>query len=202
MSLKTALLIIDMQNDICHQDGIFSKNGLASSSIFTIIPNLTDVISFCKKVSVPVISIRLTVFEDVHHRPAGLKNMQKLYPFLTKEGCREATWGHEIIETLPKPDYSVRKWTLSAFYQTELEYILQALEIDSLLIGGFATNGSVETLARDAFSRNYAVTTLSDCVASYSESLHQSSLVNLQIYGKILPWKAWQNQYEQQMVPS
>ena len=91
MPVKTALLIIDMQNDICHQEGVFSKNGLTSSSISMIIPNLTEVINFCKKVAVPVISIRLTVFEDVHHHPAGLKNMQKLYPFLAKEGCREAT---------------------------------------------------------------------------------------------------------------
>ncbi len=101
------------------------------------------------------------------------------------------------MESLPKVDYSIRKWSLSSFYQTELEKYLQALQCEELIIVGFTTNGPVETFAREAIGRNYKITTLIDCVASYSEELHRASLTNLDAFGKILTSADWFKQFEE-----
>ena len=71
-------------------------------------------------------------------------------------------------------------------YQTELEKILVSLGVSSLVFTGIATNGVVEGTARDAIMRGWHVITLSDCVASFSQELHDASLVNLANIGTVV----------------
>ena len=192
---NTAFLLLDMQNDLCHEEGIFQKHGLgANAQIATILPNIIDTITFCKNKGIPVIATQMTVILNIKKEAIGLGSLNSMRPFLTKEGYREGTWGHDILEGIPKPDFLVRKWGISAFYETELNHLLHSLQIEKLLLSGFPTNGTVETFAREALSRNYKIITLTDCVTGYSESLNQSSLTNLGAFGKIFTAKEWQNQ--------
>lgn len=112
--------------------------------------------------------------------------MRTLRPFLVKEGFRNGTWGHQLIDELPRPNYEVRKWGYSAMYQTELEKVLVSLGAKALAFTGVATNGVVEGTARDAGVRNYEVITLSDCVAGYNQQLHEASLLNLANIGAVI----------------
>lgn len=190
-----ALLVIDIQNDNCHPNGIYNIHGLFSPNVVKIIPNIVETVHFCKKNQIPIIATQLTVLEDINKNAIGLGSFQNIRPFLHKEGFREKTWGHEILEELPEPNYKVKKWGLSAFYQTELEKYLAALEAETLILTGFTTNGSVETLAREAIGRCYKIVTLTDCVATYSDSLNQASLTNLGSFGKIILSKEWIQEY-------
>jgi ureidoacrylate peracid hydrolase len=195
MANLTALLVIDIQNDDCHPEGVYNKHGLFTPNITKIIPNVIEIMHFCKQIKIPIIATQLTVIENLDKEAIGLGSFKTLRPFLNKEGFREKSWGHELIEELPIPDYRVKKWGLSAFYQTELEKYLSALEIETLVLSGFTTNGAVETLAREAMGRYYKIVTLTDCVATYSESLNQASLSNLGSFGKILLSKEWMEEF-------
>ncbi|GAF89625.1 unnamed protein product, partial [marine sediment metagenome] len=156
-----------------------------------IIPNITEVMHFCHKIKIPIIASKLTILTDHTEAPIGLGNLGKLRPFLQKEGFREGSWGHDLFDTLPKIDFSIRKWSLSPFYQTELDHLLTALDCDTVILCGFTTNGVVETSAREAVGRNVQVVTLTDCVTSYSETLHEASLTNLGAFGQIITSKEW-----------
>jgi len=197
--MPPVLIVADMQNDICHQDGVYNKHGLSNANVLKIIPNVVETIHFCKKMNIPVIATLLTALEDLNKNAIGLDSLKSLRPFLEKEGFREDTWGHEPLEQLPDINYKVRKWSISSFYHTELTHYLKALECEELVLTGFTTNGAVETLAREAVSRGYKITTLTDCVASYSETLHQASLNNLGSFGKIITSKDWITQFELSM---
>jgi len=188
---RKCLLILDIQNDLCHEDGIYAKNGLSASNIKTIIPNITEIMHFCHKIKVPIIASKLTILTDHNNNPIGLGSLGRQRPFLEKEGFREGTWGHDLFDTLPQVDFSIRKWSLSPFYQTELDHLLTALGCSQVLLAGFTTNGVVETAAREAIGRNLQVTTLTDCVVSYSEALHEASLTNLGAFGQIISSKEW-----------
>lgn len=188
---KSCLLVLDIQNDLCHEDGVYARNGLAATNIQTMIPNLVEIMHFFHKQKIPIIATKLSVLVNQQQEPIGLGNLQKLRPFLEKEGFRENTWGHDLFDTLPKVDFSIRKWNLSPFYQTELDHHLQAINCQRLFLTGFTTNGVVETAAREAVGRNIQITTFTDCVASYSESLHQASLANLGAFGQIINSKEW-----------
>lgn len=186
-----ALLVLDIQNDLCHEEGVYSKNGLSASNVSPIIPNLIEVMHFCHKHAIPIIATQLTILTNAKKQPIGMGQLKLFRPFLEKEGFREGTWGHDIIDGLPKIDYSIRKWTLSPFFNTELDHYLNALGTKNLILTGFTTNGVVESTAREAIGRNLQITTLTDCVASYSEVLHQASLTNLGAFGQIHASKEW-----------
>lgn len=198
--MRSCLLILDIQNDLCHDDGVYAKNGLSASNIKTIIPNITEVMHFCHKIKIPIIASKLTILTDHKEQAIGLGNLGKMRPFLESEGFREGTWGHDLYDTLPTVDYSIRKWVLSPFYQTELDHHLKALGCESVILCGFTTNGVVETAAREAVGRNISVTTLTDCVSSYSEALHESSLINLGGFGQITSSKEWMENHAEKVL--
>lgn len=189
--LSKVLLILDLQNDLCHPDGVYPKHGLFSSHVQSILPNIAETVSFCHKNKIPVIATQLTVLTGLDNDGVGLGYSQKIRPFLLKEGFREGSWGHDLMEEIPHVEYRVKKWGTSAFHQTELSHYLSAFSCQQLILTGFPTNGTIETTAREAIARNLKIVTLTDCVAGYSESLHQASLTNLGAFGKILGSKEW-----------
>lgn len=82
------------------------------------------------------------------------------------------------IDPLVKDDWSItiNKATYDSFYETNLEEILQKQQIEQIIIAGLVTHLCVESTARNAFIRNYHVFLPIDCIASYNEEIHLSSL--------------------------
>lgn len=73
----------------------------------------------------------------------------------------------------------IRKTQYSAFFQTDLDQILQKQHVTSLVITGVLTHLCCETTARDAFMRDYDVFFVTDATASDSKRLHTASLATL-----------------------
>lgn len=182
---RTALMVMDMQRDFCDADGVYARHGFDPSPVQPIVPRIARVMDACRARDVPIVATKLTVLTDLHGNAIGLGHLRELRPFFVQEGFRAGTPGHELIAGLPEPDYVVRKWGYSAMYQTELEKILTALGVDTLIFTGIATNGVVEGTARDAIMRGWHVITLADCVTSFSQKLHEASLVNLANIGSL-----------------
>jgi len=182
---RPGLMVMDMQNDFCRHDGVFAQHGFGVEPIERIIPNIKKVMEVCKRLRVPIIASKLTILTDLSGKAMGLGHLRTLRPFLAEGGFRFGTLGHEIIEELPRPDYEVRKWGYSAMYQTEMEKVLEALQLKTVIFTGIATNGVVEGTARDAAIRDYHVVTLSDCVAGFNKKLHEASLLNLGNIGTV-----------------
>ena len=195
---NNALLILDLQNDICNIDGTFHKNGLDASLSLKIVPHIVDMIYFCKKESIPVIAVQMSVLENAKNEAIGLGIYKKMIPFIEKEGLRDNSWGHDLLDEIKNVDYKIKRWTMSAFYHTELARHLAALRVNKLILSGFTTNGIVETTAREAASRNYQIVTLSDCISSYSEKLHLASLTNLNNFSDVLSSKKFQENFERE----
>ncbi len=66
------------------------------------------------------------------------------------------------------------KW--SCFFNTNFEFLLHRLDIDTLLVGGVSTCICVETTVRDAYMRDYDVIVVEECVAHYDGNAHRSTL--------------------------
>ncbi len=196
MPYPICFLLLNLQNDLCHEEGVYAKNGLTFKHKQEIIPPILRSIEFCKERNIPIIASYLTVLTDLNKKVMGMENTLQLRPFLETEGFRENTWGHDLLEEIPAVDYKVRHWSLSPFHQTELDRYLFALECKELILTGFSTNSSIETCAREAVGRGLKPITLTDCVASYSESLHEASLTNLNSFGKIMTSQEWTAQKE------
>ena len=69
-------------------------------------------------------------------------------------------------------DVVVTKHRISAFKGTDLEMILRAKEIDTLVLFGIATSGVVLSTLLDACDADYRVIVLKDCSADQDTEVH------------------------------
>jgi ureidoacrylate peracid hydrolase len=76
----------------------------------------------------------------------------------------------------------VSKHRYSGFYATDLDRLLRASGLDTLIFTGATTSVCVESTLRDAFYRDYRCVLLSDCTAEpigsqLTRSNHEASLL-------------------------
>lgn len=76
-------------------------------------------------------------------------------------------------------DYFVLKPRHSAFYATPLELVLRHLQVDSLILAGFATDICVLFTAHDAHMRGFNLFVPEDCTASNSPEITARALAHL-----------------------
>jgi len=85
----------------------------------------------------------------------------------------------------PEPgDIVIGKHRVSAFHGTDLDMILRAQEIDTLVLFGIATSGVVLSTLLDACDADYRVVVVSDCCADTDPDLHNALL------GRLFPRRA------------
>jgi len=80
----------------------------------------------------------------------------------------------------PEPtDIVVTKHRVSAFCGTDLEMILRAKAIDTLVLFGIATSGVVLSTLVEASDRDFRLVVLSDCCADSDTTLHAALIERL-----------------------
>jgi len=169
----TALVVIDVQNDYCHPDGVFARAGLRVEDPDGLVERINSLVAAARTAHRPVIWVRMEWAGDAE---VGLLAARS--PFLREEGLRAGTWGSEPLEGLDvRPDdHVVVKPRFSAFYRTELERLVRDLGVELLVVAGVRTDFCVESTVRDAFFRDLRVVVAQDAVAGYFEDLHRNSL--------------------------
>ncbi|HEO8420604.1 isochorismatase family protein [Mycobacteroides abscessus subsp. abscessus] len=179
----SALLIVDVQNDYCHKEGCLAQQDLDVSMVEEMMPNLKNMISSMKELSVPIIYIQ-TIHEDSTDSETWIKRLKGKNQ---KNLCRKDTWGAQFYQLEPdKDDVIVIKHRYSAFIHTRLESVLRALKIETLLMAGVSTNICVESTARDGFMLDFEVIFLSDCTAAFSREAHDMTLQTInQFFGTV-----------------
>jgi ureidoacrylate peracid hydrolase len=172
-----ALIVVDVQNDFVSPDGSAGKRGEDVSAAMAMLPNLTRLIEEARKVGLTIVYIR-TTHSEWTDTPSWIYRGSQKGGLNT---CREGTWGAEFytgIEPAPT-ERIVVKHRYSAFINTDLNTVLRAKNIQSVLVCGVATNVCVETTARDAYMYDYYVTLIDDCSAAYEAKLHLGTLENV-----------------------
>jgi nicotinamidase-related amidase len=153
---RTALLVIDMQRN-AYEGNDERARLLRVSGIAERLAELVRAARTRGALIVYVMATRRADSSDQVRLPiqGGLSGVGR-----PAEGTEE--W--QVIETLrPEPgDYVVPKRRRNAFHGTDLDLLLRARGITTLLVGGQRTTIGVEGTVRDAFDRDYAVVVLSD----------------------------------------
>jgi nicotinamidase-related amidase len=87
----------------------------------------------------------------------------------------------QLVDLLaPAPgDRSILKPRHSAFFGTPLEFLLDELRINRLVLVGLAADNCIMFTAHDAYLRKYALRVPSDCVASERESYRRAALEHM-----------------------
>lgn len=178
MPARTALVIIDMQKDLvldgflCHQAG---RNLSATRSI---IPNLVRLLDGARAAGALVVHVGFWTLPD-HASDSGPWLAQRRRSTYSSDVlCIAGTEGAEFIDELaPREDeVRIRKHRYSAFKGTDLDMVLRARGIETVITTGVSTNVCVESTLRDAFETGYYVAIPADATASWDMDLHAASL--------------------------
>jgi nicotinamidase-related amidase len=134
MSSDTALVIIDVQMGMFHEDNPV-HNGEQ------LLQTLSDLIDKARQANVPVIYVQHNDSEFVKGGPAW-----PIHPSIAPQA------GEVVIQ----------KHTPDSFHETILRDELEKMGIKKLVIGGIQTEYCVDTTSRRAFSLGYDVTLVED----------------------------------------
>ncbi len=181
----TAVMVIDMQNDFCAEQGYVERVvGKDVSACRAVVPAIMDLVNAARAGGVPVLWIRANY--DPERLPPGMLAKQRERS--TEVCCGTGSWGHDLygVSTVPG-EAVIDKFSYSAFVGTEIETLLRKQGIRTIVFAGVQTNVCVETSLRDAVCRGFYAVLAADCVASHTPPLHEATLKNVGfLFGDVL----------------
>ena len=181
---RTALLVVDVQNDFCHPDGYFAAVGFDVTPCTEVAPRVAALVEEARRRQVPVVWTMSTNSDPPVHRLAPARFRRARLAGRPPDQFLPGSWGWRLVDALaPRPpELVVEKPRYDAFLRTSLEDELRARGIAAVVVTGVITNCCVDTTARSAFMRGFDVLVLEDCVATFAEErdLHDASLRNLE----------------------
>jgi ureidoacrylate peracid hydrolase len=96
---------------------------------------------------------------------------------LLNKGAETAALHKDLV--IDPRDVLLEKPRFGAFYGTDLELILRAHHLDTIIISGISTTTCCDTTAREAMARDFRVFFLSDGTATSRADLHEATLTIL-----------------------
>ncbi|QXC46872.1 cysteine hydrolase family protein [Rhodococcus qingshengii] len=170
--MKTALLVIDMQNGFCREDGSFSRAGFVLPNMDKIIAQNVALIAAARAQDVPVIFTRHVLRPGKLDADTWLKNLP-----LEDASLQIGSWDADIITELApeSEDVVVDKNRFDAFLYTELETILRALNVRNIVVSGVVTSVCVESTVRSGYQRGFDMFVASDATSARG-SFHDAAL--------------------------
>jgi ureidoacrylate peracid hydrolase len=174
---RTALLVIDVQNDFCHQDGAFGRAGHPTSGMSEMATSLRELLGGARERQLLIIFVRATYDREVTSAPlAQHRRRLGLLDSLCLEGSWGADWYGGIKPSGAVNEVVVTKHRFDAFQGTPLDLYLRSNGIRTVIITGVVTSGCVESTVRHAFFKDYHVVVPRDAVHESSKERHETGL--------------------------
>ena len=97
-------------------------------------------------------------------------------PNVEQHGLEGTEWTSFVTEVLPGDEVVTSKKRLSAFYPTDLDFLLRQMDVRTVVFTGCMTDCCILSSAFDASNRNYRVIVVRDAVAGTNDELEQAAL--------------------------
>jgi nicotinamidase-related amidase len=168
---KTAVVLIEYQNDFTSDGGALHGAVKDVMDDTGMLANSQKMVEEARRAGATIVHAPITFAEGY----GELGDPDKVYGILKgvidSNAFVKGTWGAEICDEMApkKGDIVVEgKRGLDTFATTNLDFVLRANDIETVMLGGFLTNCCVESTMRTAYEHGYNVITLTDCTAATS----------------------------------
>lgn len=208
---KSALLVIDMQNDFGSEGGMFHRAGIDISAIQSAVSPTKDAIQAARAHAMPIIYLKMGFKADLSDAgptdsPNYLRHQRMAVgaPIQAPDGSQSRilirdTWNTDLLPALASKagDVVLYKHRYSGFFETELDNVLKQLGVKYLIVTGCTTSICVDSTIRDAMFRDYQCVLLEDCSAEpigngLARSNHDASLLTIHV---LLGWTSTSRQF-------
>jgi len=180
VAATTALVVIDLQNDFLDARGAYARGGDTNPPALLLPERVAAVASALKASGGMVVASQFTLWPDAKGEPMVSPHLKALRPYLAKGDFAPGSWGQANVDVLAGlVDVTVSKVAYSAFFNTQLDWVLRRAGIDTVAVCGIVTNGGVASTVRDAHMRDYRTLVLADGCAAFGEERHQTSLADM-----------------------
>ena len=186
---KTALLIVDLQNDFVREG-----SGMEVPDTRGTIEANQKLIAFARANDMPVIYTKFMAgpkrtllwnwSPQIEAVNACVRGCKRYYPDVAKElDCTDV-----IDELYPvEGDYIVEKYGYSSFRNTNLLDVLYSIDRDTIIVTGTVTQICVEDTVHEAFHNRIHAIVAGDAVSSFDRELHDAALKNIDMkYGAVM----------------
>lgn len=190
---RTAMIVVDMQNDFCSAGGWLDHIGVDHTPARAPIEPLNRLLPALRSEDVPVIWLNWGNRPDLLNISPALLHVYNMsgddvglggiIPATGSAVLEKDSWGAAIVDelTVEPSDIRVDKYRMSGFWDTPLDSILRNLGIDTLLFGGVNLDQCVLTTLQDAVCLGFNCVLLKDCSATTSPGYcRDAALYNIQ----------------------
>ena len=177
---RTAIIVIDMQNDFCAKGGWVDHLGVDYSPDRAPIAPLQRLLPVLRRAGVPVIWVNWGNRPDLANMPPNQIHLYKPHgvgvglgdplPGSGAHVLEKDSWAAAVVDELKQEpdDIKVDKYRISGFWDTPLDSILRNLGISSILFAGVNTDQCVLHSLTDANFLGYGCILVEDCCATTS----------------------------------
>lgn len=173
---RSAIVVVDMQNDFCADDGHLGRGGLDCSGARRLIAPINRMLQAARPQHVPILWLSWSVRPDRLDMNPSMPHIHAADPhdpLLRRKGGWGAfagTRGAEIADGLDVDgrDIHVLKHRFSGFVDTQLDSILRNMGVTTLFFAGVATDICVLATLQDAVFLGYDAVMVTDCVTTSS----------------------------------
>lgn len=180
---KSALVVVDMQNDFLHPEGSFGTRaredpeaGIDMPFPMGTIPPVKRLADAFRRAGRPVVYVAQALKAD--YSDAQFPYWRFGLPAGMDRGLVEGSWGAQIVDEL-KPregEHLVVKKGYGGFSNTPLDTILRNLGVNTCIVSGVTTCVSVSNTLRGGVEHNYRMILVGDAVAEVSRDTHEAEL--------------------------
>ena len=201
---RTAVIVVDMQNDFGSKGGMFDLAGIDISGIRKAIEPTGKALTAARAAGIPIVYLKMGYRPDLSDlgAPDSVNRARHVRLNVGKTvrapDGRESrilirdTWNTDIVpELAPQPgDQVLYKTRFSGFYGTDLDSRLAKMGIRHLMVTGCTTSICVDSTVRDAMFRDYLCVLLADCMSEpigqgLLRSNHEATLLSTEV---LLGW--------------
>lgn len=202
MMKSAALVIIDMQRDFCCPGGYADRAGLDVEQLAAPIPKIVRLLDRFRTKGMTVIYTREGHRRDLSDcSPRKLRRSVLAGAAIGSEGALgralvRGEYGHDIVDELSAQpgDIVIDKPGYSAFHATDLDHILRARAIETLILTGVTTDVCVHSTLRSAIDHGYDCLTVSDATACHDPRIQDAMLQLIEgesnIFGRVMACNA------------
>ena len=171
---RSALVVVDMQNDFCHPEGWFAQKGLGVKAARKPIPVIAGLLPAWRAAGGAVVWLNWGIRADARNlsptihfkgkRTARGVGYAERSPIDHGPSLVRGEWGAQVIDELEvdPADFIVHKHRLSGFWDNELDSLLRQQGLGTLFFAGINTDRCVFSTLQDAAFLGYDCVLLKD----------------------------------------